>query len=298
MAIARALGRGPRYAGILLESIKFEHTIFALPFAYLGMLVAAQLPPSNAGLTWQHFVWITAAMVGGRTLAMASNRIIDAKIDGQNPRTAVRPLQRGAIGRRDLWALAIAGAALFFGAAWQLNPLCLALSPLAAIVLVGYSYTKRFTWMTHYVLGIADGIAPVGAWYAVTGVLSWEPLVVGLGVALWIAGFDILYACQDLEFDRKNGVQAIPARFGLANALRASSATHALAALALLAWGPVVGIGPLYYVGWVLMAGLLIYEHWLVKADDMSRLNVAFFDLNGYVSIAVFVFTAGGVLWR
>jgi 4-hydroxybenzoate polyprenyltransferase len=277
----------------LLEAVKFEHTIFALPFAYLGMIVAAGGSP-----TWQQFLWINLAMAGGRTLAMTCNRLIDAEIDYINPRTANRPLQRGVIGRRDLWIMALGAAVVYFGAAWALNPLCLALSPLAAIVLIAYSYVKRFSWLTHYVLGLADGIAPVGGWIAVTGQLAWQPIILGLGVGLWVAGFDILYACQDTEFDRANGIHAIPARFGLRSALRLSALTHLFSALTLLVFGSIVSLGWLYYVGWLLMSIILIYEHRLVKADDLSRLNLAFFNLNGYVSIIVFLFAAGGVIWR
>ncbi|MCL4534230.1 MAG: putative 4-hydroxybenzoate polyprenyltransferase [Bacteroidetes bacterium] len=293
MDLVRAVGRAPIKIRVTLEAVKFEHTIFALPFAYLGMVLAAGGLP-----TWHQFAWITVAMFGGRTLAMASNRLIDQEMDRRNPRTAGRPLQRGLLSARDLLLLSIAAAAVYFFAAWQLNLLCLLLSPLGAILLVGYSYAKRFTWTTHYILGAADGIAPVGAWFAVTGTLAWEPIVLGTAVALWIAGFDILYACQDIDFDRTHSVYAIPARFGIARALDISLLTHALTAAVMLIFGILVGLGPLYFVGWLIMSALLTYEHRLVRPDDLSQLNVAFFNLNGYIAVAVFVFAFGGLVWR
>ncbi len=293
MDLVRPIGGAPHKVRVLLEAVKFEHTIFALPFAYLGMVLAAGGLP-----TGEQFLWITVAMAGGRTMAMAGNRLIDAEMDLRNPRTAARPLQRGMLSVQELRLLAIAAGATYFFAAWQLNTLVLLLSPLGAILLVGYSYTKRFTWLTHYILGAADGIAPVGAWFAVTGRLAWEPIVLGAAVALWIAGFDILYACQDLAFDRAHGVHAIPARFGLAPALAVSSWTHAATALLMLAFGLLLGLGPLYYVGWLIMAILLTYEHRLVCPDDLSRLDVAFFNMNGYIAVAIFIFAFGGLMWR
>ena len=275
---------------LLLDSIKFEHSIFALPFAYLGMVLAARGFPS-----WEKIIWITVAMVGARTLAMATNRIVDAHYDALNPRTAGRAIPKGILSRAEMGALAAAGLVAMLFAAWMLNPLCLQLAPLAVVVLVGYSWTKRFTWMSHAVLGLADGLAPAGGWIAVSGSIDLPAVLLTLAVALWIGGFDLIYACQDVEFDRKLQLHSVPARFGVAAALRASSWAHALTVVVLALVGLAVGLGTLYWIGLAVASALLVYEHRLVSPDDLSRLSVAFFNVNGYVAVIVFLFTVGGL---
>ena len=215
-----------------LDAIKVEHTVFALPFAYLGMVLAARGWPG-----WHAVLWITVAMVAARTTAMAANRLIDRQIDARNPRTAGRHLPRGLLTPRDLALAAVVSAAVFFVAAWQLGPLCLALAPIALVFLVGYSYTKRFTWLSHWILGFTDGAAAAGAWIAVRGTMEGPAWLLWLAVTVWIAGFDLLYACQDVEFDRREGLHSVPARFGIPAALQAARVSHVLTALALAAVG-------------------------------------------------------------
>ncbi len=288
----------PREAGfaplsklrLLLDSIRFEHTVFALPFAYLGMVLAADGLP-----TLPQFVWITVAMASARTLAMSANRIIDRHIDASNPRTASRPLPTGRLRLWEMRAMALVSLAVFLGAAAMLNTLALMLAPVAAIVVVGYSYTKRFTWTSHFILGWADGIAPAGGWIAVTGSLSWEVVLLAFAVATWIGGFDMLYACQDYDFDRETGLHSIPQKYGIAAALWWAKAMHVLTAASLLAIGPWLGLGFPFYIGWALAAGLLVYEHRLVSPTDLSRLNLAFFSVNGYIAVIVFVFTFASI---
>lgn len=275
---------------ILLDSIKFEHSIFALPFAYIGMVLAARGFPS-----WEKIIWITVAMVGARTLAMAANRLVDAGHDAMNPRTAGRAIPRGLLSRAEMAALALVGLLTMLFAAWMLNPLCLQLSPIAIVVLLGYSWTKRFTWLSHAVLGFADGMAPAGGWIAVTGSVDPPAILLGLAVLFWIAGFDLIYACQDVDFDRKVRLHSVPARFGIAAALWSSAVAHAFTVGLLAVTGYLLGLGVLYWTGLAVAAGLLIYEHSLVRPDDLSKLDVAFFNVNGYVAVIVFVFTVGGL---
>ena len=275
---------------LILDSIRFEHTIFALPFAYLGMVLAADGLP-----TLPQFLWITIAMASARTLAMSANRIIDRHIDALNPRTATRPIPTGRIKLREMNAVAVVSLAVLFIAAAMLNTLALALAPVAAVVVVGYPYTKRFTWTSHFVLGWADGIAPAGGWIAVTGSLSWEPVLMAFAVATWIGGFDILYACQDHDFDVENGLHSIPQKFGISAAMKWSSVMHILTVVSLLALGPWLGLGFPYYIGWALAAALLVYEHRLVSPTDLSRLNMAFFNVNGYIAVIVFGFSFASV---
>ena len=272
---------------LILESIKFEHSIFALPFAYIGMVLAARGIP-----TWDRVFWITLAMVGARTLAMAANRLIDAELDALNPRTANRALPRGLLSRRDMVMLGFAGLAVLVLAAWRLNPLCLQLTPVAVAVLIGYSYTKRFTWMSHAILGLADGMAPVGGWIAVTGTLDPPAILLGLAVLFWIAGFDLIYACQDVEVDRRDGLYSIPACFGIPFALRLARFCHVLTVLLLVAVGLLAGLGWPYGLGLMVVAALLVYEHSLVSPTDLSKVNLAFFTMNGYISIIAFLATA------
>lgn len=275
-----------RRVALYLEAVKFEHTIFALPFAYLGMALAAGGLPTLA-----QFWWVTLAMAGARTLAMAANRLIDWRLDALNPRTAGRALPRGLLSAAEMVGLCVVSFFVLALAAWQLNDLCLQLLPPAVVVLVGYPYTKRFTWLSHWVLGLADGLAPVGGWIAVTGQLAWQPLVLGLAVGIWIAGFDLIYACQDVDFDRAHGLYSVPARFGVAAALRLSSASHALTVALLALLGYAMGLGFPFWLGLAVAAALLIYEHRLVRPDDLSRLDVAFFNVNGYIAVIVFIGT-------
>lgn len=275
----------------LLEAIKFEHSLFTLPFAYLGMVLAARGLP-----TISQFLWITVAMVSARTLAMAANRLIDQYQDARNPRTMNRALPKGLVSGGEMFGLCVVAAIVLLIAASQLNELCFKLAPLAIIWLVGYSYVKRFSYATHFVLGLADGLAPLGAWIAITGRFELEAVILGLAVSIWIAGFDVIYACQDIDFDQASGVHSIPASFGVAVALNVSSAMHVITALLLLALGPMMSLGVAYYVGWLIAVGLLIYEHRLVSPHDLSRLGVAFFNVNGYIAVIVFVFTLASVL--
>jgi 4-hydroxybenzoate polyprenyltransferase len=276
----------------VLDAVRFEHTVFALPFAYVSMVLAA-----GGGPGWWTTLWVTAAMVGGRTCAMAVNRLVDRAIDARNPRTRGRHLPRGLLGPVEVGALAGAGAALLFVAAWQLNPLCLALAPLALLFLIGYSYTKYVTWGSHWVLGFTDGIAAGGGWIAVRGGFDPPAFVLWLAVTVWIAGFDLLYACQDVEFDRANGLHSFPARFGVPAALAMSRVNHLATALALAALGVLVQLGALYWLGWLAVVGLLAYEHSLVSPRDLSRLDVAFFNVNGYIAVIVLLSVVSS-LWH
>jgi len=277
-----------------LELIKFEHTIFALPFAYVGMFLAAGGWP-----TWRQFAWITVAMAAARTLAMGINRIADRTLDARNPRTANRPLVTGRITLSTAWAgTAVAGLVLGI-AAWQLGPLPLLLLPGALLFLVGYAFTKRFTWLSHFILGFTDGLAPMGAWVAVRGSLFTAddvPAWVLLGVVtLWIGGFDLIYACQDVEADRAAGLHAIPAQFGIPVALALSSVCHVGTLMLLIALGQTLALGWPYWLALAVIAGLLIYEHSLVRPNDLSRVNVAFFNINSYISVTLFAGVLGAL---
>jgi 4-hydroxybenzoate polyprenyltransferase len=244
---------------------------------------------------WWTVLWVTAAMVGARTCAMATNRLVDRWIDAANPRTAGRHLPRGVLDASDMKALVLGGAALMFLAAWMLNPLCLTLAPLALLFLVGYSYTKRFTWTSHWILGFTDGIAAAGGWAAVRGRIDPPAFVLWFALTVWIAGFDLIYACQDVEFDRAHGLHSVPARFGMGAALWIARINHALTAVALAALGILAALGPIYWLGWLVVVGLLIYEHTLVSARDLSRLDMAFFNVNGYIALVVLVAVVGGL---
>lgn len=274
--------------------IKFEHTLFALPFAFLGMILAAEgWPP------WPVVGWIVVAMVGARSAAMAFNRLVDRHIDARNPRTATRALPAGAVTPGFVAGFTVAGIGLLLFAAWRLNPLTLQLMPLAIAVLLLYSYTKRFTAFAHLVLGLALAGAPIGAWVAVQGKLAATPFVVGAAVLVWTAGFDILYALQDLDFDRAAGLRSIPAALGARGALWVSGLLHLLM-IGLLVWLPWVyppGLGAAYWVGVAGAVGLLCWQHWVVRPDDLSRLDAAFFAANGWLSTWLFVTTAIDVFW-
>ncbi len=274
-----------------LDAIKFEHTVFALPFAYVAMVLAADGWPG-----WRVVVWVTLAMAGARTLAMSVNRLADRLIDAANPRTATRHLPTGLLTPAQVIAAATLSAALLLLSAFMLNPLCLMLSPLAVLFLVGYSYTKRFTWLSHWILGFTDGIAAAGGWIAVRAAFDPPVYVLWLALTVWIAGFDLIYACQDVEFDRRNRLHSVPARFGIAAALATARVCHLLtiAAFALLGW--MMGLGLLYWLGVLVVAGLLVYEHSLISPRDLSRLDVAFFNVNGYISVILFFAVIGGRL--
>lgn len=275
-----------------LEMIKFEHTIFALPFAYLGAFLASGGVPTGHDL-----LWITLAMVGARTAAMSLNRLIDRHIDAKNPRTANRALPRGLLSVGEVWVYTILSFIVLFVAAVQLNWLCVQLMPVAVFVLVIYSYTKRWTWACHLVLGVALGLAPLGSWVAVTGKIEFPGVLLGLAVAFWVAGFDIIYACQDYDFDRAEGIHSIPARFGIPAALVISAALHVAAPVLLAAVGFYLKLGVFYLLGVIIAAGLLFYEHKLVKPDDLSKIGVAFLNMNGYLSTVMFLFTLLDVLF-
>jgi 4-hydroxybenzoate polyprenyltransferase len=290
---------GPvRKVRIFLDAIKFEHTIFALPFAYLGMVLASRANHGWPGL--DKLIWITLAMAGARTLAMTLNRLIDARIDALNPRTANRALPKRLLRPVEMVVISIISAAVLAFSAWQLNPLCFKLSPIALLFVVGYSYTKRFTWLCHLALGLTDGIAPVGGWLAVNPTISvanlLPPVLLGLAVTFWVGGFDLIYACQDIEFDRTHGLYSIPARFGSERALQISEMAHGASVGLVAAVGGILHLAWPFWIAVGLAAWLLIWEHRLVKPDDFSQLDVAFFNMNGYIAMSVFVFSLLAVL--
>ena len=277
----------------VLEMIKFEHTLFALPFAFIGMMLAAEGWP-----TWRTLGWIVVAMVGARSAAMSFNRLVDAKIDARNPRTADRALPAGAVSPTFVLGFMLASCGLLLLAASRLNRLTLSLSPVALLILLGYSYTKRFTSWCHLFLGLALAGAPLGAWIAVRGDVTATPLVLAGAVLCWVAGFDILYALQDLHFDRQAGLHSVPVRFGEAGALWISAGLH-LVMIALLALLPRVyppGLGVFYWLGLAGCVVLLGYQHSIVRPGDLSRLDMAFFQANGLLAVWLFVMT-GLDLW-
>lgn len=261
--------------------VRFSHSIFALPFALAGAVLAA----AEYGIQVRQVGWIVVAMIAARNAAMGFNRLADHPLDARNPRTSGRELPRGALSRGAVWAFTVGLAATFVLAAFQLNPLCGMLSPVALAVVFGYSYTKRFTWASHLVLGLALGIAPLGGWLAVAGSFSPTPFLLSVAVLFWVAGFDVIYACQDEEFDRREGLRSIPARFGAAGALRAARSFHVLAVAALAAVGWSAGLHPLYWAGLAVLALVFVWEHRLVRPDDLSRVGAAFFNMNGVISV-------------
>jgi len=271
--------------------IKFEHTVFALPFAFIGALLARKGIPT----AWQAG-WIIAAMVGGRSAAMTFNRIADFRYDILNPRTRGRALPRGSLSMQFAVAFTIAMSALFVFSAWQLNWLCFYLSfPTLAILLL-YSYTKRFTSLSHIVLGFAVGCAPLAAWLAIRGEFAWPPILLSAAVMFWVAGFDLIYALQDVDFDRKAKLFSLPSKFGIASALRLSMLFHALTVILLTGTATLANLGWIAYVGIAIVAGILYWEHRLVTPHDLSHVNVAFFNLNGYISILLLLTFAGDIL--
>lgn len=276
---------------IILEMIKFEHTVFALPFAFTGALLAAKGLPS-----WRTIFWITVAMVGARSAAMGFNRWADRKFDAENPRTKERALPRELVTPLQVIAFTAVSSTMLMFAAYMLNPLSFYLSPMALAVVFFYSYTKRFTFLSHAFLGLAICLAPIGSWIAVSGKIESSALVLGGAVLFWLVGFDILYALQDIEFDRKAGLHSIPQRFGISRALWISRASHATTIVALFWLASLLSLGWFYIAGILIALFLIIYEHSLVKKDDLSKLDLAFFNMNGYISVTIFVFTLLDVL--
>jgi len=268
---------------IILEMIKFEHSIFALPFVYIGAFLAQRgFPP------WDKLFWILVAVVSARSVAMAFNRLVDKDIDAQNPRTKDRTLPKGLLTPRWVIGFIIFCTFLFFVATYNLNRLVFYLSPVALFIITGYSYTKRFTWLTHLFLGIADGLAPLGGWLAIKPVFSIVPLWLFWGVAFWIAGFDILYSCLDYEFDKKQGLHSIPVRFGIKNSLYLSTFFHILTVICFYYVGKDAQLNLFYFYGLGVVSLLLLYEHLIIKPHDFSKLTMAFFTVNGIISISMF----------
>ncbi len=279
-------------AGLFLEMIKFEHSIFALPFAYLGLLMGAKRWPGTALL-----VWITVAMVSFRTMAMALNRLLDLRIDAANPRTAGRALPQKQLSPRLVWTLAVVSFLIFEGSAWRLGALCLWLSPVPVALAVLYPFTKRFTWASHFVLGLILGIAPYGAWIAMTGHFAWAPAFLTAGVMTWVAGFDMIYALQDVEFDRQAGLFSVPARFGLARTLQFTKLLHLVTVLCWAAAGLLCGRRVLYGTGIALVSYLLVREHRLIHKAGIAKINDAFFVMNAVVSVTLFAATVLDVIF-
>jgi 4-hydroxybenzoate polyprenyltransferase len=267
--------------------IRFSHSVFALPFALAAVALAAR----GHGVTARQVFWIVVAMVTARSAAMGFNRLADRALDAENPRTARRELPRGLLGTREVGVFVVLSAVGFVLSAAMLNPLCLALSPVALAIVLGYSYTKRVTAASHLVLGLALGVAPVGAWLAVRGHFALPPLILGLAVLFWVAGFDTIYACQDVDFDRERGLYSLPARLGVGSSLTVARGMHVVAVLLLLLLFAVAPLHPLYLVGVLGVAALLAWQHSLVRADDLSRVMPAF-NLNGWVSLGYFACTA------
>ncbi|HVE63495.1 MAG TPA: menaquinone biosynthesis prenyltransferase MqnP [Mycobacteriales bacterium] len=277
-----------------LRLVVIEHSVFALPFAYVSALTAMR--ESGRRLEWVTLLLITVAMVAARTFAMAANRVIDREIDARNPRTATRELVTGELSVRTAVFGMVVALVAFLGSAALLSPLCLVLAPLAVAPLILYPYGKRFTWLCHAILGLAQAVAPVGAEIAVTGRWSWAAVVLGLAVGTWVSGFDLIYACQDVDSDRQEGVQSLPARFGVATALRVSAGVHVATVALLAAYGGVTNLGLWWAVGVAATAAALAYEHTIVSAADLSRVNRAFFVVNGYVGVGLLGFALADLL--
>ena len=279
-----------------LEFVRFSHTIFALPFALASMMVAARANRGWPG--WRTFLSILAAMVCARTAAMGFNRIVDRRFDAQNPRTAQRHLPTGRIGLASAWVLTCLSAAGLVVVTWLINPICFWLSPVALAVISFYSYTKRFTDFSHFFLGLALGIAPLGAWLAVRGTFAWPPSVLAVAVVFWLVGFDIIYATQDYEFDRAQGLRSLPVRLGIAGSLHMAQAAHGLMAVLLLAFGLISDLRMPYYIGLGLIVACLVGQHLLARKQDPVSLNVAFFRMNAIISAVFLGAVAIDVIWR
>jgi len=278
---------------ITLDMIKFEHTVFALPFAFIGALLARKGLPT----IWQ-ITWIVAAMVGARSAAMAFNRIADVQYDKLNPRTSGRALPRGTLSVQFAVIFTLLMSALFVFSAWELNPLCFYLSFPTLAILLSYSYTKRFTSLSHLVLGFSVGCAPLAAWLAIRGQFAWPPVLLSASVMFWVAGFDLIYALQDIEFDRKAKLFSMPSKLGIGPTLRISTLFHGATVILLAVTAFLSGLGWVAFAGIAIVAGILYWEHRLVTPQDLSRINVAFFNLNGYISILLLLTFAGDILIR
>lgn len=278
----------------LLEMIKFSHTIFAFPFALFGVVLASLAGNELPGVG--QVFWICVAMVGARSGAMGLNRLIDAQIDAENPRTAARHIPAGKVLRSEAWLFILVSLSIFLFAAWMLNPLCLMLAPVAIGLFVLYAYCKRFSHYAHIVLGVCLASAPIGAYIALRGRLDWPVVALALAVLFWVAGFDIFYALQDFEFDVERGLHSVPSRLGLGKSFLLVRIFHGLMLLFLLLVLPGSGLGWIYFAGVLVVAGLLLYEHSLVKPDDLTKLDAAFFNMNGYISVTIFVFALADAL--
>ena len=281
------LGRIALYLG----SIRIWESLFALPFAFIGMTLASQAANGHPWPGWAAFIWINVAMFGARTLGMSANRLVHAREDSANPRTRDRHLPAGLLKSWEVAAMAVAGLLILFAGAWQLNVLALLLSPVAAAYVVFYSYAKYFTWLCNFCLGWALAIAPTAAWIGVTGQLSYEPLLISFVVAMWAGGFDLIYSCSDYNFDREYGIHSVPSRIGIAETLWLARIMHFLSACALLALGIIMELAWPYYIGWAIAVLLLIYENGQVRPRDLSRIGAVFFRINGYVSVQLMAFT-------
>lgn len=267
-------------------NIKVEHTVFALPFAYLGLFLANKQFPG-----WQPLILVTLAMVAARTAAMSFNRYLDRHFDARNPRTSIRPIPAGTLSAKSVLVVGLVSLAVLVISAGLLNPLCLLLSPIALIALTGYSYMKRFTWLCHFGLGFTDAIAPAGGWLAVDPNFRLSMLLLAAAVGIWIAGFDLIYACQDVDFDRKEGLHSLPARFSIATSLRVAKICHIAMIGLLLAVGVSLSLSWPFYIGVAAAAGLLVYEHSLINPRDLSKIDIAFFNVNSYIAGVLFLFT-------
>ncbi|MFJ2907578.1 MULTISPECIES: menaquinone biosynthesis prenyltransferase MqnP [unclassified Streptomyces] len=270
-----------------LRLVMIEHSVFALPFAYIAALTA--MFELDGTIHWVRLLLVTVCMVGMRTFAMAVNRIIDREIDARNPRTAHRELVTGAMSVRHAWTGALVAVAIFLGSAALLNPLCLALAPVAVIPMVVYPYGKRFTNFPQAILGFAQSIGPIGGWLAITGTWSWDAVILGLAVGVWIGGFDLIYACQDVETDREIGVRSVPARFGIPAAVWGARGCHAVTTALFVWYAIATGAGLFFWLGLLIVAGAFVYEHTIVRPHDLTRLNRAFFSTNGFIGISLFV---------
>ncbi|ARH91919.1 menaquinone biosynthesis prenyltransferase MqnP [Streptomyces sp. MOE7] len=287
MTSASAAIPQPGRTKAFLRLVMIEHSVFALPFAYIASLTA--MYQRDRRIDWLLLLLVTVCMVGLRTFAMAANRIIDREIDARNPRTAHRELVTGAVSVKSAWTGALIALVVFLGAAALLNPLCLALAPVAVVPMVVYPYGKRFTDFPQAILGLAQAMGPIGAWIAITGSWSWEAVILGLAVGIWIGGFDLIYACQDVDTDREIGVRSVPARFGIPAAIWGARGCH-LVTTALFVWYALAtGAGAFFWLGLLIVAAAFGYEHTIVKPHDLTRLNRAFFQVNGFIGIALFV---------
>ncbi|WP_062640034.1 menaquinone biosynthesis prenyltransferase MqnP [Streptomyces maremycinicus] len=286
MSSASAAMPRPGRTKAFLRLVMIEHSVFALPFAYIAALTA--MFQTDGNIHWGRLLLVTVCMVGLRTFAMAVNRIIDREIDARNPRTAQRELVTGAMSVRHAWTGALIALVIFLGAAALLNPLCLALAPIAVIPMVVYPYGKRFTNFPQAILGLAQAMGPIGGWLAITGEWSWDAVILGLAVGVWIGGFDLIYACQDVETDREVGVMSVPARFGVPAAVKGARVCHAITTALFVWYALATDAGVFFWLGLVIVAGAFVYEHTIVRPHDLTRLNRAFFSTNGFIGISLF----------